>query len=90
MNTLGEEVKRLRAAAGLSQGKLADELGLAQPFLSHIENGTRGIPARRLFGFARLLGVSVDHFQPFMEGFKSTRKPVVKGKKSPAKRRAKA
>jgi transcriptional regulator with XRE-family HTH domain len=90
VRTLGEEILHLRIKAGLSQGGMAAAMGVTQPFISHVESGLRGIPAKRMYAFATALNVSVDHFRPFVEGFTSTRKPVLKGKKTPAKRRAKA
>ena len=38
MSSLGERVKQLRKAAGLSQPKLAMLVGIKQPSLSYIEN----------------------------------------------------
>lgn len=43
--TLGERLKRLRKAAGLTQSKLAAKVGLTQSAIGNIEAGTRGYGA---------------------------------------------
>ncbi len=60
---VGERVKRLRQARGISQRQLAKDAALPQSLLSQIESGTRRgsaiqLDAARRIAFA--LGVSLD------------------------------
>ena len=58
---LGENIRRLREARGLSQNALAAAAGLDQGHLSTIEGGKRANPtAAVLVALARALGVTVD------------------------------
>lgn len=41
--SVGEEIKRLRESAGLTQHGLAQELGLSVQFVSQLEQGRRGL-----------------------------------------------
>jgi SOS-response transcriptional repressor LexA len=55
-NNLGKRIKLARVKAGLSQGELAKQLGIAHPTLSKYERGHR-IPDSVLLGrIARILG----------------------------------
>lgn len=65
--TFGEEVKRLRLIAGLSQSALAQKIGVNQAFISLVERGERpGVGADTLFALCRALGVKCEHFEPFL------------------------
>lgn len=65
----GEEVKRLRAASGLTQKQLAESSGISQGFLAKVETGARpGIGADVLYKLADALGVTCEHFRPFLGG----------------------
>lgn len=68
MLTFGEEIKRLRELKGLSQALLAESIGLKQGFISHIEKGRRqGLAdVRQFFRLADALGVTTEHFRPFI------------------------
>ena len=54
------EIVALRERQGISQGELADVLGLNQSAVSRIESGERGLAVAELAGIAERLGVSVD------------------------------
>ena len=61
--TFGEEIRRLRDLAGVSQGQLAKRLGITQGSLSHIERGRRtGHDAPLVNRICTELGVPLDHF----------------------------
>lgn len=65
--TFGEEIKRLRAAKGLTQTQLAAACGVNQSFIAKIETGERpGVGADTLYGLCDALGVGCDHFRPFL------------------------
>jgi transcriptional regulator with XRE-family HTH domain len=57
---IGESIKRLRKAAGLTQAELADMVGMSRVAISNIELGNSRTKAERLFDFATALGVSMD------------------------------
>lgn len=58
---LAKNIKRLRKARELSQGALAQKVGVSPGYISHLENGesTVFIGAEKLDKFAAALGVSV-------------------------------
>jgi transcriptional regulator with XRE-family HTH domain len=61
MSTIGENVKRLRAAAGLTQQGLAVAAGLSVSHVSQIEQGTNQDPrGSTLRALARTLGTTID------------------------------
>jgi len=56
-----EIAKRLRAAreqCGLSQGQVAEMMGLQRPSISELEAGRRGVSAEELAKLAKIYGVS--------------------------------
>lgn len=82
--TLAEEIKRLRAAAGLSQQALADAAGVSRSFIANIEQGadTR-FGADTLFKLCDALKVECDHWRPFLA--EATEAPVAKSRTKKAK-----
>lgn len=59
MTTLGQRLKQAREAAGVSQGKLAEAVGMRQPSIQAIEKGeVRG--TKHLLAIARTLNVDPD------------------------------
>jgi transcriptional regulator with XRE-family HTH domain len=58
ITTLGEAVRYLREARGLSLRELAERVGVSAPFLSDVERNRRATD--RLEGLAQALQVSVD------------------------------
>lgn len=56
MSTLGTRIREARDAKGWTQEELADELGVAQAFISQIENGRR----RPTPALARRLAAALD------------------------------
>jgi transcriptional regulator with XRE-family HTH domain len=54
--SVGEQVRRLRLAAGLTQHQLACRTGSSQPALAHIEAGRRTPTLSTLEKLARALG----------------------------------
>jgi transcriptional regulator with XRE-family HTH domain len=55
---VGENVKRLRLRAGMSQTALAEAAGVRQASISSIESGDRGASMMMLMAIAKALGVS--------------------------------
>lgn len=56
---VGSRVRLFRTARGLSQSRLADDLGITFQQVQKYEKGTNRISASRLFEISRLLGVDV-------------------------------
>lgn len=64
---VGSRVRLRRAILGLSQEKLADELGVTFQQIQKYERGLNRISASRLWNLACVLGVSVNFFFENME-----------------------
>ena len=58
MASIGENLRRLRKAAGLSQPQLAELTGVSQQLISQIETG-KNATTKELAAFATALGVSI-------------------------------
>ncbi len=88
-----DEVKRLRAAAGLSQTALAKKIGVQQPFVQKIESGERDrLGADVYLRLCSALGVKCDHFAamiapPIAADDEAAELPAEKPKASKAKRK---
>lgn len=57
---IGDNIKRLRKEAGVSQAELADKVGVTQGMLSRIECGTRVPPLMVCVDIAQALKCSID------------------------------
>ena len=57
---IGQRVKALRLAAGLSQQELADRAGLNRTHIGRIEDGAFGSQVETIQQIAEALGMSVD------------------------------
>lgn len=60
MMRVGDEVRRLREAKGITLRALADKVGLSAPFLSDVEHGRRRLS--HVDDVAKTLGVTTFHF----------------------------
>jgi transcriptional regulator with XRE-family HTH domain len=60
--SIGERIKLARAAAGLSQRRLADRVGLSAQAISYYERGDRSPDTAILLRLGEALGVRVDFF----------------------------
>src|SRR3954451_23140395 len=73
---VGSRVRLRRNDLGLSQEKLAQDLGLTFQQIQKYERGSNRIGASRLFEIARILGVSVEFlFQGRPQGSERTFAP---------------
>lgn len=54
--SVGEQIRRLRVAAGLTQCELANRMGSTQPAVAHLEAGRRAPMLATLEKVARALG----------------------------------
>ena len=60
--SIGEKMKRLRAARNLSQQEVADLMGLSRQYISRWESGERNINGDQLIQYAKIMGVTLDYF----------------------------
>lgn len=58
MSTFDTRLREAREARGWTQGELADKLGVAQPFVSQLENGRRRPTPALLKRITTTLGIS--------------------------------
>lgn len=77
--TIGERVRRLRKALGLTQGQVVQHIpGMTASALSQIETGeTKTVQGPNLVGLARALGVSVEELA---DGVRGASEPLPNGK----------
>ena len=68
---VGSRLRLRRMMLGISQEKLGDKLGLTFQQIQKYENGRNRVPAGRLWGIAKVLGVSVQYFYDGFEGERS-------------------
>ncbi len=59
---LGERLRRSREYLGLSQGEVAEVLGISRPAITQIEAGRRKVSTLELAKLARLFGQPYEHF----------------------------
>ncbi|MBM4073826.1 MAG: helix-turn-helix transcriptional regulator [Planctomycetes bacterium] len=59
---VGQNVRRLRTAAGLSQAQLAERLGADRAYISGLELGQRNPTIVTLWHVAKALGVRMREF----------------------------
>lgn len=66
---LGLSIATLRKERGMTQGQLAEPLGVSQQHMASFEKGIRKLPASMLPLLAQLFGISVDE----LVGVKNTK-----------------
>lgn len=59
---VGRRIRQRRAIMGMSQSKLADELGVTFQKVQKYEKGTNRVGSSRLQNIARFLGVPISYF----------------------------
>lgn len=57
---LGENIAKYRALAGMTQGQLAEQVGISPAAVSRVERGLKMIKVRTLLATAQALHVSCD------------------------------
>jgi transcriptional regulator with XRE-family HTH domain len=67
---LGEELRKAREAAGLTQEKLAFEAGVDRTYVSQLENNKKSPTLDTLFRLCRALGVLASELVARVEGSK--------------------
>ena len=76
MATIGDRIKEVREAKGITQDKLATKTGLSKGFISELENGKRGVSSDNLLKIANHLGASLDYLARGETDTPATRKPI--------------
>jgi transcriptional regulator with XRE-family HTH domain len=72
---VGSRLRQRRTLLGMSQGKLANALGLTFQQVQKYERGANRVGSSRLFDLARVLGVPVSYFFDEMSASTSARSP---------------
>jgi transcriptional regulator with XRE-family HTH domain len=76
----GHRLREARKKAGLSQAKLAAQIGVYQPWISEMEHGGQGpITATTMIHLARALHVSVDYLLGLTDEANTTPQPPRRG-----------
>ena len=60
LKDLGERIRELRKARGLTQNELAERLGVTQALIASYESARRSVPLRKLCVLTEVLGVSIE------------------------------
>lgn len=58
---IGSRIAMIRRSYGMTQEKLADELGVSPKHISHSENGTSGFSLKNLIQICNLFECSLDY-----------------------------
>ena len=59
---VGENVRRLRLASGVSQAKLAERMGVDRAYISGLEKGERNPTVVTVWHLSKALGVAMRDF----------------------------
>lgn len=78
LHGLGQRLRELRKQQGLTQGQLAELLGISQQLVAFYEHGQRRVPVDLLPEVARLLSVSVEELLGLTTGPIAKRGPTPK------------
>lgn len=61
--SVGQNIKRAREDANMTQEELAARMGITQPALVRFELGIRGLPFERAVQLSEILNVPLDYFK---------------------------
>ena len=56
----GEQIKQYRINLGLTQGQVAEEMGVTPGYISNVENGRTAMSLRFLIYYAKVMNVTLD------------------------------
>jgi len=65
LRSLGDTIRKIRVAKGLTREKFAIETGMARSYIYQIEEGTSNPTIKALIGIATVLEVSVKDLVDF-------------------------
>jgi len=60
LKDLGGRIRKLRKDHGMTQGELAESMGVTQALIASYESARRSIPLRKLVAMSEVLGISVE------------------------------
>jgi len=60
LRDLGERIRELRKARGLTQNELAERMGVTQALIASYESARRSVPLRKLCMLTDVFGVSME------------------------------
>ncbi len=69
---LGRALRELRDRAGITQGELADRIGIDLTYVSRVERGKRGVRWHTVLRFLRALDASLGDLTAAIEGSDTT------------------
>ena len=86
MSTFGQEIKRLRTEAGLTQIQLSERIGITQGAVAAIETGRNtSVSVDTLFALSDALGVGSDYWRPFLADVRTEAAKPAKPARKPKK-----
>jgi transcriptional regulator with XRE-family HTH domain len=72
---VGDRIRSRRTLLGMSQERLADQIGLTFQQVQKYERGANRVSSSRLFDLSRVLGVPLSYFFEEMDGDVSSQSP---------------
>lgn len=60
--SIGQRIRKIRKARGLTQEQLAEKVGISKTHMSHIETGNTKLSLSTFISLAEVLEVSTDEF----------------------------
>ena len=80
LKVLSRRVKMIRLAQGVSQTKMAEEIGVSQTNLSNMESGRTAITTQNLFKIQKVLGCKMADFFVDFDGEEPKKEENLEGK----------
>ena len=77
---LANRVKMLRMRKGVSQTRMAEEIGVSQTNLSNMESGRTAITIQNLFKIQKVLGCKMTDFFVDFDGEEPKKEEKIEGK----------
>ena len=77
---LANRVKMLRMRKGVSQTRMAEEIGVSQTNLSNMESGRTAITIQNLFKIKKVLGCKMTDFFVDFDGEEPKKEEKIEGK----------
>ena len=77
---LANRVKMLRMRKGVSQTRMAEEIGVSQTNLSNMESGRTAITTQNLFKIQKVLGCKMTDFFVDFDGEEPKKEEKIEGK----------
>src|SRR3954467_4687506 len=82
---VGNRIRLRRTLLGMSQERLAEQMGLTFQQVQKYERGTNRVSSSRLFDLTRIMSVPIAYFYDEMDGHVANQSPAKLQGKRPAK-----